>query len=141
MLPSSSNIMFSNRRRLRQWAARVLLMWLFGLSVGIANGCALASAEHGVDAATTERKAVDTHLDMPVGNLAPDNCLDFCEKSSVGVPKLKLSDDIKVVALPTMVSSADGVLAWHEQAQDPGADPPDPRSSPPLRITYQRLAL
>ena len=119
----------------------MLLAWLVGLSVGIANGCALASAVHAVDADAAQLKAVGAHADAPVDNHAADNCLDFCEKSSVGVPKLTLGDDGKVVALPAMVRSSVGVFAWHEPAQDRGAEPPDPRSSPPLRVTYQRLTL
>lgn len=139
MLRSGPDVMFSHRRRLRQWAARVLLVWLFGLSVGVANGCALASAGHGVDGVTAGLKAVNAHPDLPVGDHAPENCLNFCE--SVGVPKLKVDDASKAVALTAMVVSSVGVSAWHEPTQDRGAEPPDPRSSPPLRITYQRLTL
>lgn len=138
--------MFSNRRRLRRWAAQVLLVWLFGLGMGVANACALGEqAHHRSEVATTPGSdAVQKHQHgNEQGDLAKVNCLDFCEKSSIGAPQLKVvGDDLAAFgfALPVLHS-----LSVAGQAQPTVGrmvvDSPHLPGGPPLRIAFQRLAL
>jgi hypothetical protein len=138
--------MFSDRRRLRRWAARVLLVWLFGLAVGVANACALGEAAHHLaDAATTT--ATDAGLKHQHGNGKADpakvTCLDFCEKSSISAPQLKVVGDSLVAlgfALP--VSHTLSVAGQTEPTVGRLAvDSPTLPGGPPPRIAFQRLAL
>lgn len=89
-------IMFSDRRRLRRWAAQVLLVWLFGLAMGVANACALGEqAHHRSELATAAASdAVQKHQHgNEQGDPAKVNCLEFCEKASIAAPQLKLVGD------------------------------------------------
>lgn len=88
--------MFTDRRGLRRWTARVLCVWLFGLVMGVANACALGEpAHHRSEVATTAAAdSVQKHQHgNEQGDFAELNCLDFCEKSSIGAPQLKVADD------------------------------------------------
>ena len=145
-LVSPRVIMFSDRRRLRRWAAQVLLVWLFGLAMGVANACALGEqAHHRSDAATTA--VLDLVQKHQHGNeqrdLAKVNCLDFCEKSSVGAPQLKVvGDGLAALGFALPVSHT---LSVAGQA-DPTVgrlmvDSPTLPGGPPPRIAFQRLAL
>lgn len=138
--------MFTDRRRLRRWAAQVLFVWLFGLVMGVANACALGEpAHHHSEVATTAAAdSVQKHRHgNEQGDFAELNCLDFCEKSSIGAPQLKVADDSLVVlgfALP--VSSDWAVLGWTEPAIDQLlVDSPLMPGEPPPRIAFRRLAL
>jgi hypothetical protein len=139
-------IMFSDRRRLRRWAAQVLLVWLFGLAMGVANACALGEqAYHRSDAATAVASdAVQKHQHGDEqGDLAKVNCLDFCEKSSIGAPQLKVvGDGLAAFGFALPVSHVLSVVGQAEptvgrlvvdSAYLPGGPPP--------RIAFQRLAL
>ncbi|MBN9203575.1 MAG: hypothetical protein J0H28_03670 [Methylibium petroleiphilum] len=139
-------IMFSDRRRLRRWAAQVLLVWLFGLAMGVANACALGEqAHHRSDAATpVAADAVQKHQHGDEqGDLAKVNCLDFCEKSSLGAPQLKVvGDGLAGLGFALPVSHT---LSVAGQA-DPTVgrlmiDSPTLPGGPPPRIAFQRLAL
>lgn len=138
--------MFTDRRRLRRWAAQVLLVWLFGVAMGVANACALGEpAHHRSDAATTA--ATDAgqkhHHGEEQGDAAEVNCLDFCEKSSVAASQLKVVDDgFVALGVAPPVSGPLSVASQNEQAVGrlvvdstnlPGGQPP--------RIVFQRLAL
>ena len=136
--------MFSDRRRLRRWAAQVLLVWVFGLTMSVANACVLGeSARHadGVDAAA--KVAVSHPRGDANGDGGRANCLDFCDKSSVGVPKLKVVDDSHAAggfAVP--VSGQIGAIKPAEfGVHRLVVDASPPRGSLPARIAYQRLAL
>jgi len=138
--------MFSDRRRLRRWAAQVLLVWLFGLAVGVANACALGEpAHHRSEVATTAASdAVQKHQHGHAqGDLAKVNCLEFCEKSSIAAPQLKVVGDGQAAlgfALPVSHT-----LSMAGQAEPTvgrlAVDSPTLPGGPPPRIAFQRLAL
>jgi hypothetical protein len=124
----------------------MLLVWLFGLAMGVANACALGeAAHHRSDAATTA--AVDAvqkhHHGYEQGDPTKVNCLDFCEKSSIGAPQLKVVGDGLAAlgcALPvsrtlSVASKTDPIVGRLVVASSnlPGGPPP--------RIAFQRLAL
>ena len=138
--------MFSDRRRIRRWAAQVLLVWLFGLVMGLANACALGeSAHHRNEAATTAASdAVQQHQHgNEQGDLAKVNCLDFCEKSSIGVPQSKVvSDGLAALGLALPVSHTLSVAGQTEPtAGRLMVDSPTLPGGPLPRIAFQRLAL
>jgi hypothetical protein len=139
-------IMFSDRRRLRRWAAQVMLVWLFGLAMGVANACALGEqAHHRSDAATpVAADAVQKHQHGDEqGDLAKVNCLDFCEKSSLGALQLKVvGDGLAVLGLALPVSHALSVAGQPEpMVVRLMVDSPTLPGGPPPRIAFQRLAL
>jgi hypothetical protein len=155
--------MFRDRRQLRRWAARVLLLWLFGIGAGFANACVAANMAalngpgsiHAVAAHATYGQAAampgEAHHGSPVmqpqggtgheGSPGKTNCQDFCDKSSISIPTLKLALDhadggvlhspaVAIVfpvpasgPVETLVPRRDGVLA------------------PPITIAFLRLAL
>lgn len=145
-LARASSTMFSDRRRLRRWAAQVLLVWLFGLAMGVANACALGEpAHHHSDAATTTAAdAVQKHdHGNEQGDLAKVNCLDFCEKSSIGAPQLKVVGD-GLAALSFALPVAHTLSVAGQTAPTVGrlvVDSPTLPGGPPPRIAFQRLAL
>ena len=154
--------MFRNRRQLRRWATRVLLLWLFGVAAGVAHAClapnlvglsegALSSPDaarvahhdagaaqvpHHGPAASEAARTPGEH--EPAANL---NCQDFCDKATVSMPQQKSTlDDVHGAALPPRTASA--VLAVPDL---PRARPWVPRRdgvwSPPIPIAFLRLAL
>lgn len=145
--------MFGNRRNLRRWTIQVLLVWVFGIAAGIAHACTLRLADHhhhnGVIAAAVSHAA--DHAAMAHGHdeappddgVAQANCLDFCDKSSVSVPSLKVKfdqgGDAQPVALlaPPLLAAVDWPV--HTPVRPDGVI--DRRGGPPLRIALQRLAL
>lgn len=135
--------MFSDRRRLRRWAAQVLLVWLFGLAMGVANACALEeSAHHHADAEVTASLPAHHHGDEQ-GDSGKVNCLDFCEKSSIGAPQLKVvGDGLAAFGLALTVSDT---LALSGLSEPTVArlvvNSPHLPGGPPPRIAFQRLAL
>lgn len=138
--------MFSDRRRLRRWAAQLLFVWLFGLAMGVANACALGEPVHhrSVAAVTAPDDAAQKHHHGDEqGDAAKVNCLDFCEKSSVGAPQLKAVGDALGVlgfALPAPRTFSVAPCAEHTVGQLL-VDSPHLRGGPPPRIAFQRLAL
>lgn len=111
--------MFRHRRQVRRWAARVLLLWLFGLGTSVANAClttgqtepVAATASHLVaaleahsdlashDHAQAESGVLPSHgADAPAhhGSFAKTNCQDFCGKVPASIPPLKSAlDDVQ----------------------------------------------
>lgn len=136
--------MFSDRRRLRRWAAQVLLVWLFGLAMGVANACALGeSAHHRADAKVATSVPEHHHGDEQ-GNAAKVSCLDFCEKSSIGAPQLKVvvDDGSAVLGFALPVSDTFAVSGLTEPTVGRLlVDSPHLPGGPPPRIAFQRLAL
>lgn len=140
--------MFRSRRSLRRWTIQVLLVWFFGMAVGIAHACALRLADHHHDGiaalAADHADAAHGHAEAPGDEGAAEaNCLDFCDKSSVSTPSLKfnvdLTGDLQPVALlwSPLPAMADGPTRIAPQLD--GVI--DRRGGPPLRISLQRLAL
>lgn len=156
--------MFLHRHQLRRWAARVLLVWLFGVAAGVANAC-LAPAWDGHHAqASVNVPAVDSGHDeaeMPLGHEAHDgatsersgaadhgglpakaNCQDFCQKSTVSIPPVKSAlDQFDAHALaPLAIATVLPVPAFQPEQfwlprRDGGLAPP------PITIAFLRLAL
>ena len=155
--------MFCYRRQLRRWAARVLLLWLFGIGAGFANACLAANmAElggqgslHAVAAHPTNEEAAaapgDTrHASQEAqhhGGMGHDeapgktNCQDFCDKSTISIPSLKLAlDHADADALPPPVVAilcavpASEPVQWWVPRRDGGL-------APPITIAFLRLAL
>jgi hypothetical protein len=110
--------MFRHRHQLRRWAARVLVLWLFGLGSGIASAClagglsdaAPVAAEHATDAHALHHDAA-AHGSSHHGDEADPhvitgktNCQDFCDKATVSIPLLKSAlDAAQAHALMTTV--------------------------------------
>lgn len=134
--------MFSDRRRLRRWAAQMLFAWLFGLAIGVANACTLAQPSHSTAevAAAAAHDAKDADGE---GDHGKANCIDFCVKTSIGSPKLKLADDTSAgQAFPVLAPGyATAALAWLPERDAPQRARSDLRGSPPLRTVLQRLTL
>ena len=104
--------MFRHRQQLRRWAARALLLWLFGFGAGIANACLASGQAAPLAAAATHLVAAAQALDdlasrdasqadhgiLPShrgdaqahqGSVAEADCPDFCAKAAVSIPLLK----------------------------------------------------
>jgi hypothetical protein len=134
--------MFSNRRRLRRWAAQVLLVWLFGLAMGVANACALGESAHHRGDAKAAIGIAEHHYGDERGDSTKVNCLDFCEKSSVGAPLLKIGDDGSVLGLAMPVSATLAVCDLPEPTVGRlVVDSTHLPGGPPPRIAFQRFAL
>jgi len=138
-------IMFADRRLLRRWTARVLLLWSFGFGIGVVNACLSMNwaAPAGTPAVHASSQAGHAHgvLDHR-GSLVTSNCQDFCAKATVSVPLLKSAlDDIQqpalfvvtVVALAAAVPAFLPVQAWVPRRGGARA--------PSIPIVYLRLAL
>lgn len=134
--------MFSDRRRLRRWAAQALLVWLFGLAMGVANACA-----PGEQARYRSDESADTVQQHQHGtervDFAKANCLDFCKKSSIGALQLKVGGDSSG-ALGFALPVSDALAVVGKAAATVGrlmVDSPTLPGGPPPRIVFQRLAL
>lgn len=135
--------MFSDRRRLRRWAAQVLLVWLFGLAMGVANACTLEESTHHHANAEAAVSLAEHHHGDEQDDSGKANCLNFCEKSSIAAPQLKVVDD--GLAAFGLALTAFDTLAISGQCQ-PTVDrlmvnSPHLPGGPPPRIAFQRLAL
>lgn len=156
--------MFRHRQQLRRWAARVLLMWLFGVGAGVTNACittghvapvvavashlvAVADAHHNVvslDHVQADGAGLSSQIDdgpKHLGNLSKANCQDFCDKAKVSIPPLKsaLDDDQShaVIAM-TAVTVLPMPAFAPEQLRVPRRDGV---RAPPILIAFLRLAL
>lgn len=159
-----SDAMFRHRQQLRRWAARVLLLWLFGVAAGVANAClgpgpvegdAGASvhagdapyAQHAVSAlpdAPDHSSHAPIHPDGahdPAASPASSNCQDFCDKASVSLPSLKSTlDNAQAQALsPLMAATVLPVPAFVPvQLREPRRDGVSPL---PIPLAFLRLTL
>ncbi len=153
--------MFRHRQQLRRWAARVLLLWLFGIGAGVVNACITTAPTAAV--ASHIVSVVDTHHDVAahdhaqaassgppsqsieapghLGNLSKANCQDFCDKATVSIPPLKSAlDDIQshsVIAMTAMTVLPMPAFA-PVQLRVPRRDGVQ---APPISIAFLRLAL
>ena len=153
--------MFRHRQQLRRWAARVLLLWLFGIGAGVANACittapaasaarhivAVVDAHHDVvshdhgQAASAGLPSQSADAPAHLGNLSKANCQDFCDKASVSIPPLKSAlDDIQ--SHPVIAMTAMTVLPMPAFAPVQLRVPRrDGVQAPPISIAFLRLAL
>jgi hypothetical protein len=143
-----SENMLRDRRRLRRWAAQMLLVWLFGVATGVAHACALRLADHPADAvfvppAGQAVGAYQGHGEPSPGGDGQADCLDFCEKSSVTAPSPKLKADPGGDPQPVAIPARPPVWMAAGSPCSPArpAGTIDPRGGPPPRIAFQRLAL
>jgi hypothetical protein len=141
--------MFRHRRQLRRWAAFVLLLWSFGVGVGVANACLAAHSTPAAGLATG--LAAHCHgasqghqhlasMDPPAQSGNP-NCQDFCDKASVSIPSPRVALDdaqghaffpatvVSLVPAPTFAP----VRLWMPRR--------DGVRAPPIQIAYLRLTL
>ena len=150
--------MFRHRRQLRQWAARVLLLWLFGMGVGVANGCLAAggpTAAHGAAVVEAHPHAAGTagdghqhasHAPHPAdcdhqGAPAKRNCQDFCDKTTMSIPPLKSALDH--AEGPALAPREIAMACPHAASTDDRTWEPrrDGALAPPITIAFLRLAL
>ncbi len=146
--------MFRHRQQLRQWAARVLLLWLFGIAAGVANACITTERATPVAAAAGHvAEVADTHHDVTahdhahaddsthIASLSKANCQDFCDKATVSIPPVKSAlDDGQshaVIAMTAMTVVPMPAFA-PVQLRVPRRDGV---LAPPIPIAFLRLAL
>ena len=156
--------MFRHRRQLRQWAARVLLLWLFGIAAGVANACVAMEPVTPAAAATSHLVAVvDAHHDtsahahagsddagLPsqdadapchLASLSKANCQDFCDKAAVSIPPVKSAlDDGQFHAVFAMAAMTVVPMPAFAPVQLP-VPRRDGVLAPPIPIAFLRLAL
>lgn len=131
--------MFSHRRQLRRWAARLLLVWLFGVVTGVANACVVGFASNAEAAETASAPGHGQEADED--DHAKGNCADFCQKTSVTAPSAQsASDKVTLAALPLFASIAPAPVPPQMVAFWPDM-PPDRQGAPPISILFLRLAL
>jgi hypothetical protein len=154
--------MFHRPQQLRRWALRVLLVWLFGLGLGVANAC-LAAQQFAEDGDTIHEKAEVQAADLaaaPAGcehhsvaapdqsvrdlgdSLTKSNCESFCERAGVTIPPQKsVLDNYQFhVLLPPMVAGLI-VPASVDVSADVRAPRRDGARPLPIPIAFLRLAL
>lgn len=114
--------MFRHRLQRRRWAARVLLLWLFGVGAGVANACLGLTATHtgsppianAVSLVALHHEGAapegghdhgsqgDEHAGHTGHPASPGtaSCQHFCDKAGISIPSLKSPfDDVHGVAL------------------------------------------
>jgi len=144
---------FGNRKHLRRWAARVLVVWLFGIATGVVNACLVqvssdlgpaiehaGKAEHAqhLGGARASPNQHAQHDDEAGAGKA--NCQDFCEKSAVSAPGLKSPFDSFDVGPAPVFASVAMPAAKPASVLQPAARF-DGRAAPPILIAFLRLAL
>jgi hypothetical protein len=152
--------MFSNRLQLRRWAARVLLVWLFGVVGGVANACWAEGIEHAgaahshVTAAATGDGAMDEcapHSEAqhdgkqaPSGDGEPharSNCKTYCDALTISITPLKTALDntpVHAIAASTLAPAAPLVSAAPTPLMRPGRGV---GQDIPILFAFLRLAL
>jgi hypothetical protein len=149
--------MFLQRHNLRRWALRVLMVWVFGVGLGVANAC-LASFEgvRGAMSAVTNSSSAADDV-MPEGcehrsdaareqgdsqtRHEKSNCESFCERASVpAAPQKSMIDDLHGDLLPHSVVTSIAPAPAPAPSRLPVPPPDGPRSLP-IPIAFLRLAL
>lgn len=132
-----------HRHHLRRWAAVVLLAWVFGIVMSVANACAIQpSADASAVAAEHATASAHHHgSDDESDEAAKANCLDFCEESSVAAATWQpLADSANFAWLPAILIAL--VLPQPRlQAARSFLSPPAHTGAPPIPIAFLRLAL
>jgi hypothetical protein len=133
--------MFRHRSQLRRWAAQVLLLWLFGIGAGLANACFAAGAAEPQGHCESTQAAQGVQHSEHESAPAKTNCQDFCEKSTISIPPLKLAldhADAGAVPFPTVAVL---FIAAASEAAEHWVPRPDGGLAPPITIAFLRLAL
>jgi hypothetical protein len=136
-----------HRRQLRRWTALVLLAWLFGIVMSVANACAVRLSVDGAGA-IVEHASVsahhhhgDDHDHDDDEDAAKANCLDFCDASAVAASAWQPAlDAASLVWLPAFLISL-VIPAPLSVRVRTAASPPDRTGAPPIPIAFLRLAL
>jgi hypothetical protein len=141
------NAMPLHRRQLRRWTALVLLAWVFGIVMSVANACAVRLAVDGAGA-IVEHASVSGHHhhgddhDQDDGqDAATANCLDFCDALAVATSASQPTLDTASLAwlpafLISLVIPAPLLVRVRSMAL-----PPNSTGAPPIPIAFLRLAL
>ena len=153
--------MFRRHQQLRRWALRVLLVWLFGLGLGVANACLAAQQFAGVgDAVQGEANvqaadfaaapagcehhsvaAPDQSPRDPDASAPKSNCESFCERAGVTIPPQKSVLDnyqFHVLPPPTAALTVPASVGVSAAAGVPRRDGARPL---PIPIVFLRLTL
>ena len=160
--------MFRRPQQLRRWALRVVLVWLFGIGLGVANAClaaqqfaggdeafqAVANVQAADDAAAPadcEHHSVavldqswhDQQDSKPKPKPKPkSNCESFCERAGVTIPPQKsVLDNYQFHALPRPMVAALVVPASVDVSAHVGVARRDGARPLPIPIAFLRLAL
>ncbi|MBC7484508.1 MAG: hypothetical protein H7337_21980 [Rhizobacter sp.] len=125
--------MFRHRQQRRRWAARLLVLWLIGVGIGIANACllvpgmvmsapspawrvmeAMASQALGDQHGLSDQAADDPGALADPDSLAAPSCVDCCAKASASTPLLKSAlDGLQChAAVPTATATVLPFLAF-----------------------------
>ena len=152
--------MFRHRQQLRRWAARLLCLWLFGVSLGIANAClvvpgmvmsapspawrvtdSMASQAPSVEHGMFGRAADDQNASAAPDSQDQPNCVDCCDNASASTPLLKSAlDGLQGhAAAPPAMATVLRIPAFAPlQTWVPRRDGV---LAPPIPIAFLRLAL
>lgn len=134
-----------HRHYLRRWAAVVLLAWVFGIVMSVANACAIQPpASTHASAVAVEHATASSHhhdSDGESDEAAKANCLDFCDESSVAAATWQpLADSANFAWLPAILIAL--VLPQPQlQAARSVLSTPAHTGAPPIPIAFLRLAL
>jgi hypothetical protein len=156
--------MFHHRQQLRRWAARVLILWLFGVAASVTNAClttvqtvpvASAASHQAGTLGTAHETTPHQHEQVDVGALPTDSgdatahhgglaktyCQDFCSKATVTIPPLKSAlDDVQSHALVVMATTVALPMPAFASVQL-WVPRRDGVRAPPIPIAFLRLAL
>lgn len=139
-----------DRRRLRRTAWATLVFWLFALTAGVVNACALTPAGpaerggvHGDIALHDPHAGAPTaaaHASQHEQDSGKVSCLKFCDDESSAIAKLKapvvdLDSSLLTVVEAWNPIAAIGSVGFRQSLERPGSQ------GPPLVIRYLRLAL
>jgi hypothetical protein len=153
--------MFRHQQQLRRWAFRVLVVWLFGLGLGVAHACLAAQQfsggggsiqgkaelQAGDSAAAPEGcehhavAARDTSPQDPDASASKSNCESYCERAGVTIPPQKSAfdnDQFHVLPPPMATLSVPASFDVAAELQAPRRDGARPL---PIPIFFLRLAL
>lgn len=158
--------MFSHRHQRRRWAARVLLLWLFGVGAGVANAClgptSSHSGSHGIASVVSlavlhdelapangphdhapsrgHQHAGHTGHDVPPGS---STCERHCDTAGISIPSPKSTfDDGHGNALFLLpASTAVGRDRAFALVPRLVLRRDDDAWAPPIQIAFMRLAL
>lgn len=154
--------MFRRPQQLRRWALRVVLVWLFGIGLGVANACLAAQQFAGGDEAfqaVANVQAADDaaapadceHHSVAVldqswhdqqDSKPKSNCESFCERAGVTIPPQKsVLDNYQFHVLPPPMVAALIVPASVDVSADVGAPRRDGARPLSIPIAFLRLAL
>ena len=144
---------FLNNRTRHATTALVLIVWLFGLGLGIANACLLEARGSHSHVAGTEKsghthgfakrsaETIDIDDDAHASPRVKALCLDACDERTNALPKQDTS-----VGAPLLASLAVFAIVWiaNQPVESTVRFERDTHADPfgiPIRVRYSRLTL